>query len=132
MNTKRRHGDLKGANSPFRIERVAYWAWQCLRHPSTIGFLLRHTTTWLAADGSDVRDLWIYGGAQHGLPLYTGVDIGPATVYGDSTTLRHLAQVLVERADHYDRIAAVYERGEVPTWEDLAPASTFAESGDPQ
>lgn len=120
---RNRSGDLKGPNSPYRIERAAYWAWQCIRHPlTTPPFLLRHTSTHLLADGTDVRQLWIYGGAQYGLPLYTGVDLPNATIYGNSETLRHLATVLNRRADHLDHIAAMYDRGQIPTREDCMPA----------
>jgi hypothetical protein len=118
-----RRGDLKDANSPYRTERFAYWTWQCLRHPLTVPvFLLRHTEAHLVPGGEDVRALWIYGGPPFGLPLYTGVDLPAATIYGDSATLRHLAFVLNRRADHYDHIAAIYDRGQVPTREDLMPA----------
>lgn len=116
--------DLKGPNSPYRTERAAYWAWQCIRHPlTTPTWLLRHTEAFLDPEGADIRPLWVYGGAQFGLPLCTGVDIADATIYGDGDALRHLAGVLTERADHYDRIAAMYDSGQVPAHADCMPAA---------
>jgi hypothetical protein len=115
--------DLKGPNSPYRTERIAYWAWQCARHPLSIpAHLLRHTETFLRPDGSDVSSLWIYGDPDSGLPLYTGVDIPGATIYGDSTALRNLAAVLTLRADHCDRVAAMHDSGRPVTHEDCMPS----------
>lgn len=115
--------DLKGPNSPYRTERIAYWTWQCIRHPLTMPqFLLRHTEAHLVPDGSDIRPLWVYGGPESGRPLYTGVDLPASTIYGDSTTLRRLAAALTECAERYDRIAAMYDEGQTPTDADLMPA----------
>lgn len=111
-----RSGDLVGPNSPYRTERITYWTWQCICHPLTIpAFLLRHTTTRLEPDGTDIRPLWVYGDPNREVPLHTGVDLPGSTIYGDSDTLRHLANVLLRRADHYDLIAGMYARGQTPT-----------------
>ena len=116
-----RSGDLIGPNSPYRTERIAYWTWQCIRHPlSTPNFLLRHTTAWLKPDSADINPLWVYGDPDRGVPLYTGVDLPYSTIYGNSDTLRHLANVLLRRADHYDLIADMYARGQTPTRDQLS------------
>lgn len=109
-----RSGDLKGANSPYRIERAAYWTCYFLRHPIRMTFQ-RPAYARLAAD-TWVSVLPVYGNPD--VPAYSGVQLRGIEIEGDAAGLRSLAALLLDRADRTEAVQALLEAGIWPTEED--------------
>jgi hypothetical protein len=112
---KYRGYDLKGPNSPYRTERIAYWTWTYLRHPS---WMFNRPVVTRLADDSIVSPLWVYGNfdapAYSGVQFYNGVNIE-----GDARSLRRLAALLIDRAERVERVQELLDIGTLPDLNDM-------------
>lgn len=111
-----RSGDLKLANSPYRTERAAYWAWWWLRHPisTTFGHYAQVTLT---AD-TWVSVLPVYGNFE--IPASSGVQLHGAQIDGDARSLRRLAALLINRAERVEAVQDLLDAGTWPNYDDTA------------
>lgn len=109
-----RSGDLTGPNSPYRTERVLYWTWTYLRHPSWM--FNRPVVTGLT-DDTIVSPLWIYGNFD--TPAYSGVQFDNGVqIEGDADSLRRLATLLIDRAERVEAVQFLLDSGTWPSHED--------------
>ena len=113
---RNRSGDLTGPNSPYRTERIAYWTWTYLRHPS---WMFNRPVVTRLTDDTIVSPLWVYGNfdtrAYSGVQFDNGVNIE-----GDARSLQRLAALLIGRAERVEHVQALLDVGVVPDLEDMA------------
>ena len=113
---KYRGYDLKGPNSPYRTERIAYWMWTYLRHPS---WMFNRPVVTRLADDTVVSPLWVYGNFD--TPAYSGVQFdNGVNIEGDARSLQRLAALLIDRAERVEHVQALLDVGAMPNDEDTA------------
>lgn len=113
-----RSGDLKQANSPYKIERAAYWFWWWLRHPVSMTFGRQVTVGIKLTDDAWVEPMFVYGNFEE--PAYSAIQFQGAWIEGDARSLRRLAALLIDRAERVEHVQALFDAGIWPSYDDMS------------